>query len=60
MRTTNLAGLETAQENTEEKCRERTFSETQLSELLVPSVKSVTVLAAGYLLSEKSASTTAC
>lgn len=60
MRTTNLAGLVIAQENIEEKSIEKRGFETQLSELLVPSVTSVTVLAAGYLLSKKSASTTVC
>lgn len=60
MRTTNLAGLVIAQENIEEKCIENRGFETLLSELLVPSITSVTVLAAGYLLSKKSASTTVC
>lgn len=60
MRTTNLAGLVIAQENIEEKCIEKRVFETPLSELLVPSKTSVTVLAAGYLLSKKSASTTVC
>lgn len=58
MRTTNLAGLVIAQENIEEQCIEKRVFETQLSELLVPSITSVTVLVAGYLLSKKSASTT--
>lgn len=58
MRTTNLAGLVIAQENIEEQCIGKRVFETQLSELLVPSITSVTVLAAGYLLSKKSASTT--
>lgn len=60
MRTTNLAGLVIAQESIEEKCIEKRVFEAQLSELLVPSITSVTVLAAGYLLSKKSASTAVC
>lgn len=60
MRTTNLAGLVIAQENTEVKCIEKRGFETELSELLVPSIKSVIALAARYLLSKKSASTALC
>lgn len=60
MRTTNSAGLVIAQENTEVKCIEKRGFETELSELLVPSTTSVIVLAAGYLLSKKSASTAVC
>lgn len=60
MRTTNLAGLVIAQETIEVKCIEKRVFETELSELQVPSVTSVIVLAAGYLLSKKSASTAVC
>lgn len=60
MRITNLAGLVIALENTEVKCIEKRDFETELSELLVPSITSVLVLAAGYLLSKKSASTAVC
>lgn len=60
MRTTNLAGLVIAQENIEVKCIEKRVFETELSELLVPSITSVILLAAGYLLSKKSASNAVC
>lgn len=60
MRTTNLGGIVIAQENTEVKCIEKRGFETELSELLVPSITSVIVLAAGYLLSKKSTSTAVC
>lgn len=49
-----------AQENIEENCIEKRSFEAQLSELLVPSIIFVIVLAAGYSLSKKSASTTVC
>lgn len=60
MRTTNLARLVIAQKTIEVKCIEKRVFETELNELQVPSVTSVIVLAAGYLLSKKSASTAVC
>lgn len=52
-RTTKLEGLVIAPENIEEECTEKLL-ETWLSELKVPTVTSVTFLAARFLPSMKS------